>query len=173
MKEKERRKGILDFLWQKIGTYKYVLLVIVAGALLLMLPHSDQSQKTVDGGTGEGADTAFDLDELERGLEQALSRIEGAGEVTVVLTLKSGTRKVLAEDSRADGAESSRETVVVSQGSSMEDGLLLQEVYPQFRGALIVCPGGNIASVRLSVLEAVSALTGLSSDCISICVGNG
>ena len=44
----------------------------------------------------------------------------------------------------------------------------LHETYPQFRGALVVCQGGGDPAVRLAVIEAVSALTGLGSDKISV-----
>ena len=49
----------------------------------------------------------------------------------------------------------------------------LQTVAPQFRGALVVCPGGGDAQIRLKLIEAVSALTGLGADRISVCQGGG
>ena len=39
---------------------------------------------------------------------------------------------------------------------------------PTYRGALVVCQGGDRADVRLAVIEAVSVLTGLSSDRITV-----
>jgi len=38
--------------------------------------------------------------------------------------------------------------------------------------ALVVCPGGGDPRIQLRLLEAVSALTGLGTDRISICQGN-
>lgn len=172
MRDEGKKRPDWKQLWKKLGAYKYVLIVILAGIVLLALPTAGE-KGTSERIPAEGAGISFDLESMEKELERALSKMEGVGEVTVVLTLKSGSRKVLAEDSRVSGSESSRETVVVSQGSSTENALLLQEVYPQFRGALVVCSGGENASIRLKVLEAVMALTGLNSDCISICAGNG
>ena len=40
-------------------------------------------------------------------------------------------------------------------------------------GAVVVCEGGGDASVRLKLMEAVSALTGLGTDKIAICKGKG
>ena len=37
-----------------------------------------------------------------------------------------------------------------------------------YRGALVVCQGGDRADVKLAVTEAVSALTGLSSDRVTV-----
>lgn len=149
-------------LWDR---WKYALLVILAGAVLLLLPGGGKA----DSAPAAAESLEFDLEGLERRLEQALSQIKGAGEVTVVLTLKGGTRQVLAQDTRATASEQTRSTVVVSQGSGTEQAVTVQQIYPVFQGALVVCTGGDDPAVQLEVLSAVRALTGLSSDKISIC----
>ena len=62
-------------------------------------------------------------------------------------------------------------TVVISRGSGSEETVALQEIAPQYQGALVVCPGGGDPAVRLQLSEAVSALTGLGADRITICKG--
>ena len=163
-------------LMELLEKYKFVLLVLLAGILLLLLP-------TFEGGYGTGgsgrtdppSELAFDLEGLEKKLSDTLSEVEGAGEVSVVLTVKASTRQVLAQDitsSQKEGAvDEGRTTVVVSKGSGREEAVPLQQIYPQFQGALVVCPGGSDPEVRLKLVEAVSALTGLGSDKISICKG--
>ena len=155
-----------------LGKYQGVLLVIVAGVLLILL--------TTGGGTSSKAEqpeavseSSFDLEAFEQRLEGTLSRIQGAGEVRVVLTLDNSGRQVLAQDveREADGGGSST-VVTVGAGSGGQEVVALQTVAPQFRGALVVCPGAGQAQTKLQLLEAVSALTGLSADRISICEGN-
>lgn len=151
--------------------YKYVLLVITAGIVLLLLPLGGE-ENPASGSTerqAENGEETFKVEEMERRLEEALSKVDGAGEVTVVLTVKSGSRQILAQDSSRSGEESSTSTVVVSTGSGTEDAVVLQEVYPQYQGALVVCPGGGDPAVCLKLVDAVSALTGLGADKISIC----
>ncbi|MDY4661326.1 stage III sporulation protein AG [Pseudoflavonifractor capillosus] len=151
--------------------YKYVLLVIAAGIVLLLLPLG-REENPASGGTesqNENGEETFRVEEMERRLEEALSRVDGAGEVTVVLTVKSGARQILAQDSSRSGEESSTSTVVISTGSGTEDAVVLQQVYPQYQGALVVCPGGGDPAVCLKLVDAVSALTGLGADKISIC----
>ena len=139
--EKRLRRSV-----KLLERYKYVLLVLLAGLLLLLLP-----------GTGEGSAQAGGTD-------------PPAGETRDV---KGSTRQVLAQDvatSRAGAdSEESRSAVVVSRGSGQEEAVALQRLYPAFQGALVVCPGGGEPEVRLALTEAVSALTGLGSDKISIC----
>ena len=115
-------------------------------------------------------DLDFDLDAFEQKLERTLSQVEGAGETQVILTLDGGSRQVLARNQEREGDGGTSNTVVtVGKGSGAQEVVPLQTVAPQFRGALVVCPGGGDPQVRLRMIEAVSALTGLGSDRISVC----
>ena len=145
--------------------HRLVLLVILAGLVLLLLPVGEEAPQPEP----QQTQSQFDLTALETRLAQALSRIDGAGEVTVVLTLEDGPRQVLAQDSRQDQGET--ETVVLSRGSSNQETVTVQELYPSYQGALLVCPGGDDPAVRLKLTEATSALTGLGADKISISKG--
>ncbi|MEG0321094.1 MAG: stage III sporulation protein AG [Oscillospiraceae bacterium] len=142
--------------------YKYVMLVVAAGIFLLVIP-------TIGGKTAVAPEksrtaTEFSLTELEQKLESALSQIEGAGRVTVVLTAKEGTRSVLASDERENNGESQQNVVVVATGSGTQE-----QIYPELQGALLVCPGAGEATVRLKLMESVAALTDLGTDKIAIC----
>ena len=149
--------------------YKYILLVLAVGVLLMLLPTgkkeevgTDASQQLED----------FSLEETEEKLRKILEKIDGVGKADLMLTLKSGTQLQLAEDedrSLRDGeTESQRQTVVLSRGSGTEDIVVTQQQYPIYQGALVVCEGADNSTVCLAVTDAVSALTGLSSDKISV-----
>ncbi len=158
-----------------VGRYKYALLVAALGAALLLWP---------GGGTAETGKTPSDTQtvsledcgELERALEEILSKIGGVGQAEVLLTLASSGQQVLASDtslSYAGPAQSpdsysrSTDTVTVSGGGGTEV-VVTHQLYPQYRGALVVCDGGGSDKVRLAVTEAVSVLTGLGSDRIAV-----
>lgn len=154
--------------WKELwGRYKYALLVVLLGMVLLLVPGGEQS-RSAPKGEKETVDQ-FDLRAMEEKLEHALSRIQGAGEVTVVLTLKEGSRQVLARDTTSSDREQSSTAVVVSQGAGLEKTVPVQNIFPKFQGALVVCDGGSDAGVKLQLMEAVRALTGLSAEKISIC----
>ena len=172
-KEKKRGKGgPLEVL----GRYKYVLLVAALGALLLAWPgreagSGETAPQTAPGKAGEGT-----LAETERALENILGKMEGVGRVEVMLSLQSGRELVLAGDeslrysgnvSAPDSYDRSTSTVTV-KSAGVEDVVVTQERYPQYRGALVVCDGGGSDAVRLAVTGAVSALTGLGSDRIAV-----
>lgn len=172
----ERAAAAVKKLTTALEKYKFILLVLVAGLLLLLLPTSPGGgTQSAASESGNAAEFAFSVDELEEKLEATLSKIDGAGEVTVALTLRTGARQVLAQDvavSDRDGDSSEeRTTVVIAGGSGREEAVALQQLAPQFQGAVVVCPGGDDPTVQLRLAEAVSDLTGLGADKISICKG--
>lgn len=159
--------------------YKFVLLVIAVGVALLLWPSGEKPSEPPPEADVPSIAEDFSVSALEEKLAQTLSQVQGAGDVTVMLTVRGGARKLLAEDvttSVDPGGErqSQRTHLVVSGGTGAgEEPVLVQQLYPQFQGALVVCSGGGNASTRLKLMEAVSALTGLGADKISICKGKG
>ena len=154
---------------KRLGPYRYVLLVLAAGAVLLLWP--DGTEETGQPAAAVQETEPFSTRDMEDRLEQILGRIEGAGQVSVMLTVHSGTEQVLAQDSALDAEEESSQTVVLSTGGGAEEVVVLKQYSPTFQGALVVCSGGGDAQVRLQITQAVSALTGLSAARISVCQG--
>lgn len=142
--------------------------VLAVGCLMLLIPAGGEVE-TPDG-AGKETRALFDLDEFERRLELALSRIRGAGETRVILSLDSGERQILAQDREQTNSGASVQTVTVG-GSSERSVVPIQTMAPGFRGALVVSPGAEDAAVRLALTQAVSVLTGLGSDCICVTTG--
>lgn len=158
--------------WREaLGRYQYVLLIMAVGAVLLLLPTGERGSPQEEAPARE-EESAFDLEAFERKLEKTLSQVEGAGETRVILTLEGGSRQVLARNQDREGDGGTSNTVVtVGRGSGQQEAVPIQTVAPEFRGALVVCPGGGSAATRLRLIEAVSALTGLGSDRIAVCQG--
>ena len=59
------------------------------------------------------------------------------------------------------------EATLVS-GQEGDGTVVVRTVYPTYRGALVVCQGGDRPEVKLAVTEAVAALTGLSADRVTV-----
>lgn len=165
MDERKRKKPL-----EVLSKYKFVLLAAALGAALLLWPaKTPETAESPPARTDGGAGTARDMEES---MENILAEISGVGRVDVMLTLHSGRELVLAEDAALrysgsaqspDSYERSTDTVTTANGV-----VVRQEVYPQYRGALVVCDGGNSDRVRLAVIDAVSALTGLGTDRIAV-----
>ena len=156
-------------IWDK---YKFVALVALAGIVLLLWPSG--REETAER-TSPKAVSAVQA-ELQQEMEDILGRIQGVGEVRVLLTVESDGERQLAQDSELSYSGStaapedysrSFQTVLVDGGGA-EEPVVTQTVYPTCRGALVVCQGGDRADVKLAVTEAVAALTGLSADRITV-----
>ena len=153
------------------GKYKYVLLVLLVGVLLLLFPSGEKEEGKTNAILTQESVSQFSREALEEKLKRTLSQVEGAGEVYVVLTLKEGPKQVLAQEGSA--TETTRETapVLASRGGGIQEPVTVQEMGPSYLGALVVAQGAGDPSVKLALTQAVSALTGLGADKISVCKG--
>lgn len=141
--------------------YRFVLLVLVVGLIFMLIPSKQEDEEQIQ--PSETVQTLLQpsLDEL---LADILSKIEGAGRVQVLLTKAKGEETVYQTDT--SGTQIS--TVIISNQERAEEGLIMQVNPPVYLGAIVVCQGADSPSVRLAVVEAVSNVTGLGSDRISV-----
>lgn len=103
-------------------------------------------------------DTTDYVDKLEADVEALLERVDGAGVVSVLITLESNSENVYAYDSN-DG---SREYLTIGSGSS-ESTVLLRRMTPRLRGIAVVCSGGNDPIVQQKIISLLCALFDLPS----------
>ena len=165
----EVKQGVVK-LTDFAGKYKYILLVIAVGFLLLTFPAGEKSGKE------EKRSESFNLQAFEKQVEKTLSVCVGVGRCKVMLSVSSGPESVFAKEAREsrredEGARESdidTKPSIISGGSGGETPVLIKEMYPEFQGAVVICDGAGSAALRGKVVEAVSVLTGLRSDRISV-----
>ena len=148
-----------------LGKYKYPILVALVGLGLMLLPSEQEATEPVE------PPRAVECS-LEERLEALLGRIEGAGQVSVLLTEKEGSQTLYQTDSQTDADDSGSRrtdgTVLIEDENRTESGLVRQTLGPVYRGAVILCQGADDPSVKLAVVEAVRCVTGLGADQISV-----
>lgn len=176
MKEKQDRKSVegVRKIWDR---YKYAILVALIGAGLLLWPGGGLPVPEDQADTGQAAseNAEREVRELQKEMEEILGTMSGVGQVRVMLTVDSDGERQLAQDSQLSYSgdttapeDYSRSSEVVLTGGSGGGAVIVRTLYPTYRGALVVCGGGDRADVRLAVTEAVSALTGLPSDRVTV-----
>jgi len=150
-----------------VGKNKYVLLVLLVGAAIILWPGDQSPTERAPPPLAEGSEArlSFSLADEEQRIAAALTQIEGAGAVTVVLSLRTSLEQEVAVNEDASGR---RETVTISTGAGTQSEVTLRYRYPEFQGALVVSEGAEHASVRLQLTQAVAALTGLGTDRITV-----
>lgn len=137
-----------------------VLLVVV---LIILFFSGNNKSVTIEesGVVGEYVST------LENKLKNTLSKIDGVGEVDVVLTVKSGMEQVLAMETviteTVNGVEKV-ETPILVNGKTV----VLKEVYPKISGVLIVAKGAKSISVLNKIQSATVSLFDINVNQIEI-----
>ena len=155
--------------WEK---YKYAVVVVLIGAVLLLWPSGSENTAV----TSSISQTQEDTRDLQTEMEEILSAMSGVGQVKVLLTLDSDGERQLAQDTEltysgdtaAPEDYSRRSETILVDGGDRDETVVTRRVYPTYRGALVVCQGGDRAEVQLAVTQAVAALTGLSADRITV-----
>lgn len=144
---------------------KYVFLILGVGILLMLFPFggNNTESSTVVEHTMQSTEPS-----LEYRLSEILSKISGAGSVEVLLTYRSGEETVYQEDSKESMEDHSLDTVIVTDSERAQTGLVKQKNPPVCLGALVVCQGADDPLVKLSVVDAVSKITGLGANQISV-----
>ena len=153
---------------QFLGKYKHVFLVLLLGIALMLLPDGGKNTEQPQIVT----ETKVQPQTLQEQLSQLLSSMEGAGKVQVLLTTARGEKTVYQTESDTSTDErsdtSKEKTVLVTDSSRNQTGLVTQTNPPTYLGAGVLCQGAEDSRVRLAITEAVSNATGLGYHKITI-----
>ena len=182
-------KGIL-----KNITIEKWLLIGGAGIVLILCSDScsgkkSEENKSVTEGNvnaGEGTlDSQEYVDALEDKLESLIRKIDGAGDVKVMITVKStSTKEVLKEDSvsekelketdsnggNRDSYEVSKDEKVIlnEEGNSVKSPFVVSEANPEVEGVAVVAQGGDSPVVKEKITGIIKALFGIEINKIAV-----
>ena len=166
----------------KKKTQYLAVLLVVAIILAIYFSSLDtgSAQKT-DGEAAAGAlaETISSDTEMEDRLKRVLSKVDGVGDVDVIINYESTAERVPAfsEDrqvSKSDSQDTSSETtseksdIATVQGNGASEALIVKENQPEVRGVIVVAQGVEDISVRMNLLNAVTTLLNVSADKVEI-----
>lgn len=159
--------GISEKFHKFITKYKYVALVLLIGIIMMMLPTNKDTKEPAIPKQSEPEEIS-----VAQQLEEVLGTIAGVGAVKVLLTESSTAETVFQTDMSQSGTAGEgnlkEETVLVSDSTRNQSGLIRKVIPPVFMGAVIVCQGGDQPAIKLAVTQAVANATGLKTDRISV-----
>ena len=159
-------ESLAEKIKENILKNRYMILVVLAGIVLMVLPSSkpEDSSRTPS--------PVITNDDPGEELEAILCQIKGVGKVSVLLTVQEGEQTVYAydeDDNDGNGNTSTRrDAVLIMDAQRNQTGLVLQRIPPVYKGAVVVCQGGDEPTVRLAVVDAVRNATGLGADKITV-----
>lgn len=157
----------LDRISSFLKKYKYALLVLIIGLALTLIPKASPVVATEINRHAMTTEADF-----ENKLADLLSNIDGAGEVRVILTKLHGEETLYQmNDDISESSDSKThrsDTVTVTDAERNETGLIRQVTPATYKGAIILCQGADSPSVKYEIINAVSKLIGIGTNCISV-----
>lgn len=158
---------------KKLQGLRYPLLILLLGVILLLIPGKQEERPQNPVATEQTEADCADTTVLENRLAELLSQVEGAGQVKVLLSIRTEGETLYQTDSRTEqdgngGEHREISTVLVDGTGSTQTPLVRQQTAPEYQGAVILSQGAENPAVRLALVEAVADLTGLSTDRISV-----
>lgn len=166
----------------KKKTQYLAVLLVVAIILAIYFSSLDTggAKKTDDKAeAGAPVETISSDTEMEDRLKRVLSKVDGVGDVDVIINYESTAERVPAfsEDrqvSKSDSQDTSSETtseksdIATVQGNGASEALIVKENQPEVRGVIVVAQGAEDISVRMNLLNAVTTLLNVSADKVEI-----
>ena len=146
--------------------FRLPLLILALGAILLLLPSGRTEKAAQD--VQMPAQQTQPLEDMQQALTGLLSSMEGVGRVELLLTVSGSDEVFYQTDVRRSGETSEETTVFSANQSAQKTPVVTKTKKASYTGAVVVCDGADSAAVRLRIVQAVSALTGLGSDKISV-----
>lgn len=162
-------KNVTERVGEYLKKYKFVVLVLLIGLVLMLIPGYNEVQKEPESNL---AVTPADDVSFEEKLAVILGQIDGAGRVEVMLTTLEGEEIIFQTDevisNNAETSSQNIDTVTVTDANKNQNGLIRKVNPPIYRGAIIVCQGADDPTVKLAITEAVAKITGMGTNCISV-----
>lgn len=166
------------------------LILVLAGILILIIAlptdtkEKKQAEEAKENISKENNTMEASKDEIERKLEDILEKIDGAGDVKVMITYQdSGTQVVekdkntsensLEESDSTGGVRSTKEqqlqeSTVYEEADAGNTPFVSKELLPKVEGILIVASGGDNQKVKQNISEAVLTLFQVEAHRIKI-----
>lgn len=160
-------------LYEKFMNTKSFVVILIIGVMLLMLPNffSAKSDAPKDKRIYE-IDFEKYQEKLESKLSDMLSKIEGAGNVKVMITLKDSGRHIYSQEEQTEKSETEQrgnlKPVLKSLSSGEEEPILIKTELPKILGVLIVADGAEDAKVREGITNSLKAVLDISTKNISV-----
>ena len=147
---------------KKIKVEHLIIAVAVIAIFIIFLSSFNNNSSTI-----ASVDVDSYITSLEDKLSTELSKIDGAGKVSVLISVKTGLTTEIATEKKvinnSDGI-TTEETPILVSGKP----IILTEVYPEIVGVIIIAKGAEDLKVRMSLLTAAQTFLDFTSDKIEI-----
>jgi len=196
-----KEQKVSQSLIKTIGPSNFVIILMV-GILLLLLSwpnatnKSKNSKKTTESTPVNNANeevtisknrskTEIYVHSLEERLEEVLRKVDGVGQVEVMITLKGSKELIVLKDepyrtervdeNDAEGGkrttsnhDQDENTILVENEDGSKTPYILKELEPEVEGIVVIATGGNNAEIKSQIIEAVQVLFGVPAHKVKV-----
>lgn len=158
-----------------------LLILLLAGLLLIVIAVPVENKETEKKETVKEAEPVIEetqtdyISVQEAKLKSILSKVEGAGEVEVMITLRASKELIIEKDTpstvtsseeedstggkRSSSERTTNETTVYNQdGSGSTSPYVIKEIEPEIEGIIVLAKGGDDPVIAKNISDAILAL---------------
>jgi stage III sporulation protein AG len=199
MKEVSMIKGITGFFVKKkdknekrkLSPFEMLLVIVILGIIIILAgsqlakpAHKEtmndaSSTEDRDGTSYPANNSAYGQDvvaDIERRLAEILSKLEGAGKVSVMVFADTGGEQVPAYNNEMDTRNQERSDEKTSEISETrqlvlsgnEEPIILKVIVPQIQGVVVVAEGADDILIKTQLNNAVCTLLGIPEHRVQI-----
>ena len=168
-----RRKNIENLVIFLVG----VVIVIITGSYIF----SDDEVEVV---SENMVTNVFNPDTFENKLSKILSKIDGAGDVKVMISYSTGVETVPlldTKDSNTITEETDNNSARRTEQNSIETSIIFNQeksgnkvpyisktIMPVVEGVIVTCDGGGDEIVKANIIKAVTVITGVTANKVQV-----
>lgn len=180
----EKEPGFFASRFKQMDSKKKIqyLIIILVAIVILAIFFASESKAPVNTKEIEPMPLKIENEDLvEQKLKCILSRIEGAGDVEVMITYETGTEIVPAiskdtqittktdtrnNDTSTTNTENTQSEVVTLAGGN--SALVIKEKSPIVKGVIVVATGADNIAVKLNLINAVKTVLNIDSNQVDV-----
>lgn len=177
---------------RKLSTLESIIIIIALGIIIILagsyLAKSNETEDTIGSASsmsnisGQRPISSTSVDgheivaDIEQRLSELLSKVEGAGQVSVMVYADTGSEQVPAynneqdtrNDERADGKSSEISENRQLALSGKDEPVILKVIIPQIKGVVVVAEGADDILIKSQLNNAVCTLLGIPEHRVQI-----
>lgn len=177
-KGKEKKSLFSNFKFLKkvkeIKNIEIILIVIFICVIFLIYFSSSSFSKSETNSKSGYTNVIEYTKDLENKLEMVLKNVQGAGNVSVMITVDSGIEYVYASSTEEKSNSNTSGNYVTSSTTTTKtpiNGVIVKEIPPKILGVVVVSSGANDINTKLSILKIIQTVLDVENSKIEIIVG--
>ncbi len=173
--KRDENKNLFAKLAENPSARKGIVIAGILGILLIFLSglfqEKDSGGETDAGPEDSSAGVAEYTDALQQELQKLLSKISGAEDASVMITLEKDAEQVYATEekksTKTDGETTDDDAqtnyILVKDSNGSQRALKITEVLPVVQGVVVICRNGDDPQVQQKITDAVTTALHISS----------